>query len=71
MPGLRANRLDVTFAEDVAESGRFMACTGGSHAGSRFSGRNGVSAGTSRASLPYLAARIYILTVLQYVRLIL
>jgi hypothetical protein len=29
LPGPRANRLDVTFAEDVAEDGRFMACTGG------------------------------------------
>ena len=29
LPGPRANRLDVTFAEDVPEDGRFMACTGG------------------------------------------
>ena len=29
LPGARANVLEVTFAEDVAEDGRFMACTGG------------------------------------------
>ena len=29
LPGPRTNRLEVTFAEDVAEDGRFMACTGG------------------------------------------
>ena len=29
LPGARANILEVTFAEDVAEDGRFMACTGG------------------------------------------
>lgn len=29
LPGARANRLDVTFAEDVDEEGRFQACSGG------------------------------------------